>query len=145
MAVLPPLCIMAGLGWQVIHQRVRPGRVAVAVVLLAALILSLRYAYRPAFVTPEEDRGVVQAARQVRRLTASDEPVVTMHGSTIDLLYYCRRPGWAIAPDTPELESVLADCRRCGARYVVVVGRGPILQALVAHGKGFRVHRLPAE
>ena len=145
MVVLPPLCIMAGLGWQVIQQRVRPGRAAVAGLLLVALLLSFRYALRPALVTPEEDRGVLAAARELQRLTAEDEPVVTMHGTGIDLLYYSRRPGWAVPPDEPELEAVLEDCRRRGARYVVVVGEGPILQSLVSSGDNFRIHRLSAE
>jgi hypothetical protein len=145
MAVLPPLCIMAGLGWRVIQQRLRPGPKPVALLVAVALLLSFRYAIRPAFITPEEDRGVLDAARLVQRLTAEDEPVVTMHGTTIDLLYYCRRPGWAVAPDTPQLEAVLEDCRRQGARYVAVVGKGPLLQSLVACGEDFRIHRLPAE
>jgi len=149
LAVLPPLCIMAGLGWQVIRERVCPGPTnlrsvpAVAGLLLAALLFSFRYTARPAFVTPQEDRGVLEAARLVQQLTAEDEPVVTMHGTTINLLYYCRRPGWAVAPDAPELEAVLEDCRRQGARYVVVVGEGPILPSLVACGEDFRIHRLP--
>jgi hypothetical protein len=145
MAVLPPLCIMAGLGWQVILGRLRPGKTTVTVLALAAVVLSLRYAVRPALVTPEEDRGVLDAARLGQQLTAADEPIVTMHGTTIDLLYYCRRPGWAVAPDTPRWEEVLADCRRQGARYLVVVGRGPVLQSVVACGENFRIHRLPAD
>jgi hypothetical protein len=148
LAVLPPLCIMVGLGWQVIRERVAPGAAnlrsvpAVAGLLLVALIFSFRYAVRPAFVTPQEDCGVLEGACLVQQLTAEDEPVVTMHGSGIDLLYYCRRPGWAVAPDTPDLEAVLDGCRRRGARYVVVVGEGPVLQSLVAYGENFRVHRL---
>jgi len=145
MAVLPPLCIMAGLGWQVIRERVRPGRAAVAVLLAVALLLSFRYAVRPAFVTPEEDRGVLTAAREVQRLSAEDEPVVTMHGTGIDLLYYCRRPGWVLKSDDPQWEAVLEACHRRGARYVVVVGEGPILQSLVSSGDNFRIHRLSAE
>ena len=76
MAVLPPLCIMVGLGWDVVRRRIRPGPMATAVLLLAAVVLSLRYAARPAFVTPAEDRAVVAAAREARRLIPEDEPVV---------------------------------------------------------------------
>lgn len=142
MAVLPPLCVMAGLGWQVICQRVRPGRTAVTLVVLVTLVFSFRYAFRPAFVTPDEDRGVIAAARALRQRTLPDEPVVTIHGTTIDLLYYCDRPGWAIDPREPRLERMLEDCRRRGARYVVVVGEAPILQGLVLHGDNYRIHRL---
>jgi hypothetical protein len=153
MAVLPPLCVMAGLGCQVVAERLRPGWKAAIGLLLVALVLSLRYAVKPAFVTPEEDRAVVAAGRAVQALTAQEEPVVTMHGATIDLLYYCNRPGWAIAPDTPELESVLQQCRRLGARYLVVAGpeatRGKVA-ALEPHtpvlrGDGFCIYPLKRE
>lgn len=142
MAVLPPLCIMAGLGWQAVEERMRAGRTAATLLLLVAVVFSLRYAVRPAFVTPEEDRGVLPAARRVQAMTAGDEPVVTIHGTAIDLLYYCHRPGWAVEPGDPNLQAVLEDCRRQGARYVVVVGAAPILQPLVAQGDNFRIHRL---
>ena len=122
MATLPPLCIVAGLGWRVVSRRLRPGRLAVAGLLLVGLAVAFRYALRPAFVTPDEDRGVVAAGLVIRQLTAEEEPVVTMHGTAIDLLYYCNRPGWAVAPDTPELDSLLDDYRRRGARYMVVAG-----------------------
>ena len=42
--ILPPLCILAGLGWRRIVRRLRLGRVAVAAVLLLGLAASLRYA-----------------------------------------------------------------------------------------------------
>ncbi len=153
MAVLPPLCVMAGLGWHVVAERLRPSRTATVGLLLVALVLSLRYAVKPAFVTPEEDRAVVAAGRAVQALTAQEEPVVTMHGATIDLLYYCNRPGWAIAPDTPELDCVLQQCRRQGARYLVVAGPEAIssrVPALEPHtpllrGDGFCIYALKRE
>jgi len=140
LVVLPPLCVMIGLGWQTIYARVRPSRTAIAVLLSAVMIFSLRYAARPAFFTPSEDRGVLAAAEAVRKLTDVDEPIVTVHGSTIDLLYYCNRPGWAVAPDTPDLDAVLQSYRRQGARYVVVVGRDPMLREPLVSGENFRVY-----
>jgi len=150
MAVLPPLCVVAGLGWQVVWERLRPGRAATAGLLLVALVLSMRYAVKPAFVTPQEDRAVVAAGRAVQGLTPEEEPVVTMHGTTIDLVYYCNRPGWAVPPDTPDLDAVLEECRRQGARHLVVTGsddRGvsePRIEAYapVVRGNGFCVYRL---
>ncbi len=121
MAALPPLTILIGLGWQQVHDRLALGPSAVAVVLAAALLFSLRYAVRPAMITPAADRAVVPAGRAIQRLTPADEPVATMHGSGIDLLYYCRRPGWALSPDTPRLDRVLQQCRIQGARDLVVV------------------------
>jgi len=144
MAVLAPLCILAGLGWQTVWERLRPGRTAVGVVMFAALMLPLRYAVKPAFLTPREDRAVPAAARAVRRYTAEDEPVVTMHGTSLDLLYYCDRPGWAISPQSDGLARQLDECRRQGARYAVVVGAPPgELGEPVAEGNGYRVCRPP--
>ena len=151
MAVLPLLAVLAGLGWQVIHHRVKPGPSAVTALLLLGLAVSLRYTAKPAFTTPDEDRAVLAAAATMQTLCAEGEPVVTMHGWTIDLLYYCNRAGWAIAPQTPHLERVLADCRRQGARYLVVAGaaagtsNSPAAVAtlpVAAGGDGFRIHRL---
>jgi len=144
MAVLPPLCVLAGLGWQVVWERIKPGRTAMVCLVGVLLLFSLRYAARPAFVTPHEDQGVVAAGLVVQRLADAGEPVVTMHGSTIDLLYYCNRPGWAVAADTPDLAAALDDCRRQGARYLAVAGpdatAGPaLLESLdvIAQGEGF--------
>jgi hypothetical protein len=146
MAVLPPLCILIGLGWQVIRERVQPGRAALAVLLLVAMALSLRYAVRPAFVTPAEDQAVIEAADAIRVLTAAAEPVVTMHGTSIDLLYYCDRPGWAVAAREPELATMLEGCRRQGARYLVAVGHEPTTTAeLTRRGKGFWIYRLSSD
>jgi len=142
MAVLPPLCILVGLGWQVVERRMQPGRTASAALLAAAVVLSFRYAYKPAFVIPEEDRGVVAAARALREMTDENEPVVTIHGTAPDLLYYCERRGWVVAPDAPNLDRLLADYRRRGARYVVIVGEGPPLCEPLSSGEDFRIHRL---
>jgi len=144
MAVLPPLCILVGLGWRTVWDRLRPGRMAVGVILSVGLLLSLRYAVKPAFVTPAEDRAVPAAARAVQLYAAEDEPVVTVHGTSLDLLYYCDRPGWAISPDATDLARRLADSRRQGARYAVAVGVQPAeLGETVVEGEGYGVYRLP--
>ena len=53
MAVLPPLCILIGLGWQVIRERVQPGRFAVGVLLVGTVSLSERRATFVSAVTHE--------------------------------------------------------------------------------------------
>ena len=152
MAVLPPLCVIVGLGWRVVHQRIRPTTTATVLLVLVGLIFSARYAGRAAFVTPREDRAVVAAGRAVQQLAEAEEPVATMHGSTIDLLYYSDRPGWAVAPDTPNLNAVLENCGRQGARYLVVAGPEadtppPALArwSVVARGPGYLIHGLEFE
>ena len=150
LSVLPPLAVIAGLGWQLIYRRVRTPRLAAVGLLLVGLLFSFRHSLRPAFVTPDEDRAVVAAGRAVRELTTPKEPVVTMHGTTIDLLYYSRRAGWAVAPDTLELKRVLANYRRQGARYLVIAGPdsaappAAVQQTCtpLVEGDGFGVYRL---
>jgi hypothetical protein len=152
-ALLPPFCILAGLGWQVVCQRLQLTRRAIAVLLLIWLAFAIRFAYRPAFVTPEEDRAVVAAGLAAQQLTTPDEPIVTMHGDGIDLLYYCDRPGWGLSPNAANLHESLRDCQQQGARYLVVVS--PALAKVAAHcgdalatavpaiqGKGFAIYRL---
>jgi len=152
-ALLPPFCILAGLGWQVLQERLPWSRRAVVGLLAIWVVFSLRYSVRPAFVTPEEDRAVVAAGLATEKLTAPDEPIVTMHGDAIDLLYYCNRPGWAIPPDVPDLADVLRSFSRQGARYLVVVSpasatiatRGQTALASLepaARGEGYAVYRL---
>jgi hypothetical protein len=113
------------------------------------LVFSLRYAARPAWGTPDEDRHVVAAGLAVQAMTDRDEPVVTMHGTTIDLLYYCDRPGWAVAPDEPELLAILEKHRRQGARYLVVAGPVAVTRLETLLGvtpdlrrEGFRIYAL---
>jgi 4-amino-4-deoxy-L-arabinose transferase-like glycosyltransferase len=150
MALLPPLCVIAGLGWKLLWERLRPGRIAALGLLLVALILCLRYAVKPAFVTPEEDRAVVAAGKAIQELTAEEEPIVTMHGTGIDLLYYANRAGWAVEPDTPDLPAVLEQCRLQGAQLLVVAGGEAASDGgeaiggceLVGRGDGYAVWRL---
>ena len=150
MAVLPPLCIMVGLGWQTVWERLRPGRIAVACLLFVALVFSVRYAAKPAYHTPAEDRAVVAAGLVIQEMTDPEEPVATMHGTSITLLYYCDRPGWFLEPDAPDLEGRLGSCRDHGARYLVVAGPEGEDDRLdervgsepVAVGDGYRVYSL---
>jgi len=75
-------------------------------------------------------------------LTAPDEPVVTMHGTSIDLLYYCDRSGWSVDPNEPHLKALIRIYLRQGARYMVVVGRRPTLPPPVKSGNGYAVYPL---
>lgn len=148
MGALPVLCILAGLGWQFLGDRLRPGRAAVSCLLLVTILLALRYAAGPAWRTPEEDLGVVAGGAAVERLTKPEEPVLTMHGTTIDLLYYSNRPGWAVPPEAP-LDQAIKEAIVAGARYLVVVCADPAeLPDLVqeaepfTQGGGYRVYAL---
>ncbi|HUY33839.1 MAG TPA: glycosyltransferase family 39 protein [Pirellulales bacterium] len=149
--LLPPLCILTGLGWQRVAERLRVGRMATVGLLSVAMLLSLRYAVGPAFLTPPEDRGVTAAAAALRGLAGIEEPVLTMHGWCPDLLYYCDRPGWAVSPDDPRLPERFALARRHGTRWCVAtnleaIDRCPLAISALAdwevvhEGDDFRVY-----
>ena len=150
MAVLPPLCVVAGLGWQTIWEQIRPGRVAVVGLLAVAVLFTARFAAKPAYGTPSEDRAVVAAGRAIQELTTREEPVATMHGAGITLLYYCNRPGWFLEAGTDDLDGQLDECRRQGARFFVVAGpegeddRLDVILGRRPHeiGDGFRIYDL---
>jgi hypothetical protein len=154
LVILPPLCAVAGLGWQLIQERFRPSRAVMAGGLAVLLLAAVRYSASASYIIPAEDRTVLAAARAVQPLVGADERVVTMHGSTLDLLYYCDRPGWAIAPDAEGLERRLAEYRGAGARVLVVAGVSwqtrdagcrDVLASLepIVTGDDYAVYRLP--
>jgi 4-amino-4-deoxy-L-arabinose transferase-like glycosyltransferase len=153
LVVLPPLCVLVGLGWERVQTRAGLRKLPTAALLLLGLALSLRYSVKPAFVTPREDRGVVAAGRGIQALAQPEEPVVTVHGSTIDLLYYCDRPGWALPPGTRSFERRLAEYRREGARYLAIANLDQLSKhpaadealaslPVVQSGQDFRIYRL---
>ncbi|HEY5311213.1 MAG TPA: glycosyltransferase family 39 protein, partial [Pirellulales bacterium] len=153
--VLPPLCVLVGLGWQTLDARLALSRKASLALLAVALVLSLRYAALPAFSTPAEDRGVLPAALAVARHSAADERVVAIHGTSFDLLYYCDRAGWAPPVDDDRLAEKLDDYRAHGARLLAIadvasLSAHPSAEALVSKlplvesGHDFRLYRLAA-
>jgi len=150
MALLPPLCVLLGLGWDAICSRFAPSRAAMTCLVLLAMAWSLRYCGRPAFVTPSEDRPVVAAGQAIQRLAGATDRVVTMHGTGIDLLYYCDRPGWALDPAAADLPARLADYRSSGARWLVLVGDVPacltkiecLVPAIDPSPQGYAVFRI---
>jgi hypothetical protein len=146
LAVLPVLAILTGLGWQLVHQRQSLPRWAIAVAVVLWIALAGRWSVGPIWNTADEDRGVVAAGAAVQALAGPEEPVATIHGTSIDLLYYCNRPGWAVDPATP---SVLGDCYRQGARVLAVVAARPaapdsksVAPKPIAEGVGYAVYRL---
>ena len=156
LAILPALCVLIGLGWERISVLWQPPHWAVAGFVSAAILLSLRYSVRPAFMTPDEDRSVVAAADAAQRFLGGDEPVVTMHGSTIDLLYYTNRVGWAISPgnNSARLAARLEACRQQGARLLIVAGQEQFARCqeakslidqlpVLESGDGYAIHYLP--
>lgn len=119
--LLPPAALLAGLGWQVVVERFAPSRSMVAIALVGSLLIAARYTIGPTWRLADEDRDVTAAAAVVREVTTVDEPVATLHGSTLDLLYYCDRRGWAFDAADPELPSRLIAAEVQGAKRLVVV------------------------
>lgn len=122
-AVLPPLCALAGLGWARIAEMVARRRRALFVLGGAWLLLSLRLSVTPAFSTPPEDASVVEAGRAVQNVSRPGERVITLHGSSLDLLYYCNRPGWTLPTNEARPAASWIEAYRTeGAAYLVIAG-----------------------
>jgi len=135
--LLPALALAAGLGWERLRARQLFGKRAMQVVVAVSLLIALRYAIGPAYRTQAEDRDVVAAAEVLRSVTVPEERVATMHGSTLDLLYYCDRPGWAFDVADVQLDEQIELARREGAKKFIVVGldsvaRNPATSELLA-------------
>lgn len=147
LAVLPLLAILAGLGWPAVRERTTDRRLVAVALVLLWIAVSVGLADGPVRRIAEEDQGVVAAGTAVQGLTRADEPVAAMHGTTIDLLYYCQRPGWAVDPSNP---AALAGCFRQGARVLAVASAEPVVAPVwpgvvvspLARGPGYAVYRL---
>lgn len=131
LAVLPPLCALVGLGcenaWRWLQQRsAHVQRAVVLGIVLISTLLYVRFAWRPAFVTPEEDRMVQAAAAALREVSDPADRVITMHGSTLSLLYYCDREGWAINAHSPRFVERWTEAVAGGARWVVATRPGAL-------------------
>lgn len=154
LVALPPLAVMAGLGWTALARRWRLGSAAVAFFAFTTVACSWRLAACRAFVTPPEDRAVLRAAEALRALAEPNEPVATLHGAAPDLLYYCNRPGWALSVNDRSFSVKLAAARCAGARWLVVAGLtdlaskpcAPALAplAVVHEADDFRIYQLAA-
>lgn len=145
--ILPPLCLLVGLGWRSIHEHFAGSRWLAPCALSLGLASALRFAAGPSYITPSEDVATPTAGAAVRALAKSNEPVATLHGSSSDLLYYCDRPGWALSKSDPRWLNRLERCRLAGAQWLVVVGEGPQeLSSLRVEqtGPGFRIFDLGA-
>lgn len=163
LSILPPLAIVTGLGWKTLAEalavvsseggsglshatdpaarqlRSPAANVAVpALLLAAALLFSLRYAAKPAYVTPEEDRSVLPAAQACRKLVPEGQLVATLHGTTIDLLYYCERQGFVLPPAADKLPAAARSAAERGARFLAVAH----LRGLPAESQQW-LHTLP--
>jgi hypothetical protein len=123
--VLPPLCILAALGAKAAAERWAERPTRLAAMAVASAVLALRYSVGPAYHTPAEDRAVIAAAETLRRRCPPDDLVVTIHGSTLDLLYYCQRRGWFLQARDPDLKSQLHRCAEQGANWLVVAETEP--------------------
>lgn len=151
--VVPIFCIVAARGAEAIYAALQPRRWAMTAILAVALVGSLRFAVGPAFRTPPEDAQVAAAGAAVERLASADDKVVTLHGTALDLLYYCNRAGWVFEKPERDPLARIEHYRQQGAAWLVLadlrqLDDSPALQAtvdrftLAASGSDFRVYRL---
>lgn len=117
--LLPGLALATGAAWAEL-QRYLPKPWMRAGIACVGLMMSLRLAIGPAFETPPGDEAVEVAAAAAQTATMPDQPIATLHGSSLDLLYYCDRRGWALNAADPEFAAKVADAAARGARYLIV-------------------------
>lgn len=153
MIFLPLGALLAGLGWQTIDEplrrRPRVYLFGTAFICAVFVLFSLRYAVKPTYGIPRDDRSVVAAGAAVQRLSRPEEPVVTRHGSCWSLLYYCDRPGWLLSLDDNDLSATLRAHAAEGARLFVVTGPDTVTvatllpdQAPIEQGPGYAVYEI---
>lgn len=115
MSILPFFCAQSGIGIaKVTRLLIKARRDSVkllCVMILVWFAFSIRYSLTPAFTTPLEDQSVLSAGNSVIRNTHKNDRIVTVHGSGIDLLYYCNRRGWTLDLDAavPDIENHLPE------------------------------------
>ena len=117
--LLPGLALATGAAWAEL-QRHLPKPWIRASIACIGLMLALRLAIGPAFETPPGDEAVEVAATAAQAATPPDQPLATLHGSSVDLLYYCDRRGWALNAADPEFAAKVTDAVARGARYLIV-------------------------
>ena len=156
-AVLPPLCAVAGLGLAGIWERHSLPRKATLLGGGVWLILSLRLVVTPAFSTPASDASVVAAGTAVERLSGPEERVLTLHGSSLDLLYYCNRPGWVLPlKELSTPSQAIESYQRQGAAFLVVADLKQLDRVdglrsatenlpVAAQGRDYIIYRLRAD
>jgi hypothetical protein len=120
LVLLPPLALAVGVGWQRFVERYRPRPRTIAAIAAVSLFVAARYSAGPIVRVYDEDRGVVAAAEAVQSSTLPSERIATLHGATLDLLYYCDRTGWALDVGDAQLLEKLADAESSGATRLVI-------------------------
>ena len=154
LVILPPLALLAGLGWRQLQTVIGPSRAAVAAVLALVLAAVDAACVRAGLCHPGRRPRRCRRWRCARSLAPPDEPIVAVHGSNFDLLYYCDHPGWAVPVDDPQFAAPRSRRRaRQGAHSLVIANLAsldaqPVAKACLAQmpieteGEDYRVYRL---
>lgn len=93
LGLAPPMAILAAVAWEAAAEKF--GKTVQVLFYMVFTLVSLRYAVAPAFITPEEDKGVLDAAHFINQKTKRGDLIIASHGTNLDLLYYSGRKGWA--------------------------------------------------
>lgn len=114
--LLPGLALATGAAWAEL-QRYLPKPWMRAGIACVGLMMARRLAIGPAFETPAGDEAVEVAAAAAQAATTPGQPIATLHGSSLDLLYYCDRRGWALNAADPEFAAKVTDAAARGAVF----------------------------
>lgn len=117
--LLPGVALATGAAWAEVQRHLSKPWMRAGIACVG-LVAALRLAIGPAFATPPGDEAVEVAAAAARAAIPTGQPIATLHGSSVDLLYYCDRRGWALNAADPEFAAKVTEAAARGARYLIV-------------------------
>ncbi len=74
--------------------REKKSRLWVPIFCSFLFFISMRYAYAPAFVTPEKSRKTLQVAKIIEKYVPKDSKIIEATPDSMSILYYSNRLGW---------------------------------------------------
>lgn len=88
---------LMGMAFERTLSHLNPGskrNIAAGSFMLIFLLVSMRYAYHPAFVTPARSENTLRVAEQIKNSTPPDAKIISASPDSMSLLYYGERLGW---------------------------------------------------
>jgi len=92
---VPVFSLLAAIGIKSLEKFFQISLIKISLLVIATVLLSLRYSVAPVLIVPDEDRFVLEAAKKVREIAPRDSRVIASHGSGTSFLFYTDRDGWA--------------------------------------------------
>jgi len=101
--LIPALAVLAALALQrMISGGLLSRRAQILIAILVAFFAA-RYSIAPILIIPDEDRYVLEAANEVRKVVPKEARIIAAHGGSTPFLFYTNRDGWGFAVEEKKL------------------------------------------